>query len=200
MWNVFTPPLHEVLQHGKRYALTQSVVLGPLEHNCLVIIACIKTNYNYKSYGGHEDFDEPATSGWDDDNDLAGVFAPAISSLDVISSTIVITNRSLHSKYYLKHRISAVRATNIRTTTQKHESAKDAKDSAYLSLRSDWPKLGVDAAKQLNMGPSTLIVIIDFFVRDIKLENTLMILYDASVAHGMRTMSYKTVWWSFSVI
>ena len=139
-------------------------------------------------------------SGWDDDNDLAGVFAPAISSLDVISSTIVITNRSLHSKYYLKHRISAVRATNIRTTTQKHESAKDAKDSAYLSLRSDWPKLGVDAAKQLNMGPSTLIVIIDFFVRDIKLENTLMILYDACVAHGMRTMSYKTVWWSFSVI
>ena len=133
-------------------------------------------------------------SGWDDDNDLAGVFAPAISSLDVISSTIVITNRSLHSKFHFKHRISAVRATNIRTTTQKHESAKDAKDSAYLSLRSDWPKLGVDAAKQLNMGPSTLIVIIDFFVRDIKLENTLMILYDACVAHGMRTMSYKTVW------
>ena len=79
----------------------------------------------------------------------------------------------------------------MRTTTQKHESAKDAKDSAYLSLRSDWPKLGVDAAKQLNMGPSTLIVIIDFFVRDIKLENTLMM---ACVAHGMRTMSYKTVW------
>jgi len=78
-------------------------------------------------------------------------------------------------------------------TTQKHESAKDAKDSPHLSPRSDWLKLGVGAAKQLNMGPSALIVIIVFLRETLSWKKTLIILYDACVAHEMRTMSYISV-------